>query len=326
MQNISNYQGYTYGDAAAASVLGEKYASDARYRPLVMRNSATAGAASFKVNAFGRAATTTAGRGLVPFDRITIGAGTTNGSTFSNYSDELASWWACWNFVLTDTQLAAVDELISATVAQKSRWVLEGDSIAANSTGYGYHLLSSPGFMGANIDLVQRATGGHTSIQVKDEIGTTAGINDDLISEEFPVFCLVQAGSNDRGDTADAAESFANLRLLWAAARSRGMKVIACTVPGSKFFDSGQVAEFWTGTSGPLSHTVRTEINTLIRADSANYDYLLDVDQLCAAQWGPSYWNNTNCFFDGVHPGTARTSSGSLLMTALAALVEGDMP
>jgi lysophospholipase L1-like esterase len=327
MQNASNWQSYSYGDSAAVSMSGLKGVVDAGYNPILMQNASVAASDSFGQRLLGSGAfATTTGRGPVLFDGLSVGAGTSNGSSFAQYFDGVVSYWAVWNELLDDDQADDLAALVDETIAPKIRMVFEGDSIAANSTGYGYHFQSNEGFFGGNVDFVQQATSGHTSIQARDEIGTAAGISDALSDSSIPVFCLVQAGSNDRGDTADAAETVANLRLLWQAARDRGMKVIACTVPGSKFFDTGQAAEFWTGTSGPLSHDVRAEINLMIRADLARYDYILDVDQLGINEWGANYWNNTSAYFDGVHPGTSETCAGPLAMDALYEMIKGDMP
>ncbi len=330
MSDGGNWRSTAIAGGGTSNFTGIKSANSPVHKPILMRNSKFDGVESFEVSDLQDFEQSLSGRGPVPFDKISFAAGSTNGTTFSNYFDGYVNYWFAWNNPISDVQTEGLHALIESTIAPKSRWVLEGDSIASFGDGWGYHLESASGFFGANIEVINVAKGGDTSVHTVDDIGGEDGINDTHSSDDFPVFCLIQSGSNDAGDgvndTANAAESFANLRLLWSAARARGMKVVACTIPGSIFSDAGQAREFYSGNSGPLSHDVFNQLNDLIRADSENYDYLLDVDQILTESFGETYWQNNICFHDGVHPGENEDGSGPIVMAALGALVDSEMP
>jgi hypothetical protein len=53
---------------------------------------------------------------------------------------------------------------------------------------------------------------------------------------------------------------------------------------------------------------------------------LLDVEQVGITGWGANYFDDTTCFYDGVHPGPAEASMGPAAMLALYELVKNDLP
>ncbi len=332
MQNGTNWQSYTFAGGSAASINGAKSPVEDEYKPIITTNS-TAG--SLQTKAFGAGSWLTAtGRGNVPLQKLSVGAGTTNGSSFSQYYDGLASYWMLFNSVLSDSALDELQILIEETTMPKTRFVFEGDSISSDTNGWAYHVLSDPDLLGCNIDLVSQGTGGYATPQLVARIGDPAGINDSQSSDDFNVIAVIQAGTNDPGQAPDssntytsgAVETHANLRLLWEAARSRGMKVVACTMPKATIYDAGGSAEYWTtGTSGALSLDVVDQINTLIRNDADRFDYLLDVDQILAGEFGATYWQDTNCFADGIHPGTSQASAGPPVIAALSTLIDSEI-
>lgn len=331
MQNGTNWQSYTYSGGGAASISGAKSPVEDGYKPVITTNDAISGAGSLRTRSFTGSWLSTTGRGLVPLDKLSIGAGTTNGSSFSQYYDGLSNYWMLFNSVVADTALDELQSLIDETIAPKYRIVFEGDSISSDLIGWSYHVASDPDFLGANVDVVVQGTGGFATPQLVNRIGTSTGINDSQATSDFPVFALIQAGTNDPGQAPDpsdtytsgAVETHANIRLLWHAARARGMKVIACTMPKSTIFDAGGSAEYWTtGTSGELSLDVVDQVNTLIRADSDRYDYLLDVDNILTGEFGSTYWQDTSCFSDGIHPGTAQASAGPPVISMLSRILD----
>lgn len=73
---------------------------------------------------------------------------------------------------------------------------------------------------------------------------------------------FLQSGVNDALLGNSAASIFASLQSCWSQARAKGAKVVAATV-------------FPTGTNGTINGVI-SSLNTLIRAASANWDYLTD--------------------------------------------------
>jgi len=290
------------------------------YRPLWISNQAADG--GILQARTPRGSESVATPGPLSFGQLSIGAGTNNGTTFQYYSDALVGYWLCFDRALTGVEQRTIDRLIDRTLAPKARFVLDGDSIGADQVGHGFWLAEHSRFFGAPLEINHLAVGGQTSIQVAGRIGTPAGINRNLANDGLPTFYLLQAGSNDANDTRNAAETLEQLRLLWATARTQGLQVIACTVPGSIFFDEGKPAEFWFGGGPERSHEVRGQINAGIRAGlGTEFEYLLDVDKILRDRWGDHYWQNPLCFPDGVHPGQGTDNAGPVLMEALWGLI-----
>ena len=331
MANGTNWQTYTNLGGTAASMNGARSPNQASFETVTMVNDKTAGAGSFSYRTSNGDADIVSGRGPLIFDKLAVGAGTTNASTFSNFFDGHVGFWSAWDSLLTASQIDAVNALIGESVAPKYRFVMEGDSIAGTVNGWSKHIESTAGFLGGNIDLVNRAVPGETSRQAVARIGLSTGIDDALFSADFPTWCLIQAGSNDSGasgtaDTTGAVDSLGYLRQLWEAARTRGLKVIACTVPMNSNWKVGASHEYWNTVSGTKSIDVLADLNARIRADAARYDYLLDVEQVGITGWGANYFDDTTCFYDGVHPGPAEASMGPAAMLALYELVKNDLP
>ena len=334
MQNGTNWQTYSYADSAAASINGGKVYNSPNYLPMIAKNAATAASDSFARRTLEGAWSSTTGRGAVPLDKLVIGAGTANNSTFNWYYDGLMSYWMIWNELLPDNAITELRYLMEETVTPKYRLVFEGDSIAADSVGWSYHVRNTLDFLGGNLDIEVVATGGEATPEMVADIGTANGINDSLSSDDFPVICVIQGGTNDPGSdpepadqwTAGADETLANLRELWEAARTRGMKVVACTVPKATFMDEGGAAEYWNkGTTGQTSYEVIDELNAAIRADSERYDYLVDVDQVLINEFGILYWQDTDCFSDGTHPGTSDSGAGVFVLAELASILNTEI-
>ena len=331
MQNGTNWQTYTYAGGGVSNINGVKSPIEDAYKPIITKNAAVSASSSLQTRSFGGSWLSTTGRGNVPLSKLTIGAGTTNGFSFSQYYDGLSNYWMLFNSLVDNSALEELEVLIEETIAPKYRFVFEGDSISSDSIGWAYHVLSDPTFMCCNIDLVSQGTGGFATPQLVNRIGTSTGINDTFASSDIPVFAVIQAGTNDPGQAPDAevtytsgaAETHANIRLLWHSARARGMKVVACTMPKATIYDAGGSAEYWTtGTSGELSLDVVDQVNALIRADSDRYDYLLDVDNILTGEFGATYWQDTSCFSDGIHPGTSQASAGPPVISMLSRILD----
>lgn len=448
MQNSGNWQSYTYTGGAAYTMNEPLSPAPYGFSLVAMRNANPGASDSFSTGIIkdDTAPVSTTGGGNVALDRLAIGAGTTNGSAFSQYYDGMVSMWMIFDSVLTDAQLASISSLIDRTLCPKVRWIVDGDSISSTSSGWAWGIATASEWLGRNNEYVFLGVGGETSTQLiaridkqgatliatanpsaadtvtigattytfRASVSTTAnevligankeatlvnliaainggngsgtlygsdtvanasgaaqpgvstdritflaaatgsdptpitigessaglqwaalitnnatetvviGISDAYASTHLPVWYLCQIGSNDINDTADWQETHTNLRTIWAAAKAKGYNVVACTMPGSVHFQSGQSGEYWYGGTGALTETSRASLNAAIAADEGTYfDKLLDVDGFLETTYGADYWDDSAVLSDGVHPSTAVRRA---VMNQLWTVVESEMP
>jgi len=317
IQSGSNYLGYTYDGAGNFTPVGlpTRGPAEKRYLPVALRNAATGGAASFSGEVKGSSKVSVTGTGSLTLRKIEIGRYSDNGSAWKNYHDGLVPYAFLFSKILSDADLAGLHALIDSYIHPKYRVVIEGDSMSAESVGLAMWIQERSGFFGGNLEVVNLATGGETSAQMVAEIGTSGGIYNQG-STAIPVICTIWAGQNDRLTT--GAQTHANCRTLWAAAKALGMKVVAFTITRS---DAITVAG-WEAN--------RIAANTLIRGDAGTgrYDYLMDadtfIDGLTATD--PYYLDTTIYTADKVHLNSVAGGGNSQLMDALYTLIASEIP
>lgn len=118
-------------------------------------------------------------------------------------------------------------------------------------------------------------------------------------------FLFTLCGTNDLalGGVTDTA-LIASLRSIWSKGRADGFKVVAFTITRSNLISGTQ-------------ETRRQSVNTSIRADSANWDFLVDLDALFPTN------SDTTYFHDGLHFNAA---GGELVAKNVRQVVDGGNP
>ena len=317
----SNFLAYTYDGLGNFSpfAISAHSPAETRYMPIALSNAAVGAAGSLTARIPGQTTASTTGTGSKTFNRLELGRYSDSGyGSWKNYDDSLVPFVFAFSKILSTTELAGFNALVDQYIHPKYRIVAEGDSMSSSTVGLCLFFRDRAGFFGSNMDLVEVATGGETTTQMVSEIGTAAGINDQG-SSSFPVICTIWGGQNDRA--IDGNQTHANLRTLWAAAKSRGMKVVAFTITKS----SSITAAGWEAD--------RLLANAAIRGDAGlgYYDYLMDVDALIAgaSSYNPYYldpaWYN-QVIPDQVHLTSTIPGGNTQLMDALYTLISAEIP
>lgn len=174
MQNGNNWQSYTNVLGIPAAINGPMLPAEYRYRPVSMRNAAVASGTSFSVDAINdnNPPIFTTGRGDVSFDKLVIGAGTTNFSSFSSYFDGVVPMWFVFSTLLTDQQLIDFNTLLDRTVAPKVKFVFEGDSISTVGHGWLEGFQTASNWLGRNIETKILGLGGEITPAMVARIGS----------------------------------------------------------------------------------------------------------------------------------------------------------
>jgi len=317
-QEGSNYIAHTFNGSVFASLGVPSHGpSDRRYRPTTIRNVTPGTTNSFSVAIPGQSTTSTAGQGSLNYTKMYLGACTNNGGDRAKYSDALVPYWLLFSKALTTDEETAVYALVDKCLHPVYRVVIEGDSMSSDSCGLALWMQDRMGYFGSNLDLVNVSAGGETSTQMVAELGGPSGINDSQMSSSFPVTCTIWGGQNDR--SINGTQTHSNLRLLWAAAKSRGMQVVAFTITRSSSID----AAGWEAD--------RQAANALIRADAGMgyYDYLMDADAFIASVTTVSpYYDDPSCYSlsDHVHLSNTDPGGNPQLLDALYNVMQAAIP
>lgn len=155
--------------------------------------------------------------------------------------------------------------------------VVEGDSNSADSTDWPSKLATYSPWL-ARGELTNHATGGDFADEMTGQYATQAGASPPGASDIAYFFLM--AGTVDIGSRTAAADIYADLQTLWAAAEADGFIVVAFTVLPADGWDAEQDA-------------IQVALNALIRGDRTEYDYLVDGAAIAelADSTDTTYWN-----------------------------------
>ena len=216
------------------------------------------------------------------------------GKTFDEFfpMDGEVGFVGIWNIYMTHRQVQAVRRIYEYTLGSgysaPVQIVWEGDSLTGgylSSLWTAQERLQTNTIWGPISSKLNISQGGaETPQMVKDAQTEWCQYRIDGRFGKRQYFVL-NAGINDLTvSSRTASEIITNLITLWSSAKSYGMKVVAVTPTPST----------------NLVGSVRTEydsLNSLIRANRSQYDYLLDLAAITVL----TNANNTAYFPDGVH-------------------------
>ncbi len=358
----ANFIAYTYSETAGTFIpLGvpARGVACSVYRPLVLRNLATAGAGSLSAtcrtstSATTNTVVSTTGHGAIAMGEILLGCGSDSGVIPKGYYDGLIPFWLLFNKSLTVPEADGVLLLIDQYLHPKCRIIAEGDSMASTSMGICRYLRDTSGFFGANIDLVDVSHTYNMPPILADWTNNTGFITPTIGNTPFPfpVIAVNWFGHHETevwtsslamtgGVLAEALASYNNMKAIWANQKARGMTTVALTV--------NPTVNFAQHESDLGAETKRRAINTMMRADNLLtgparvFDYFLDTEALFLAACGMSALPAANTsststlwtfnwptlanptYFDTGH--VHMTAAGALLVTALYGVMAGIVP
>ena len=198
--------------------------------------------------------------------------------------------------VLSDAELAGVYTLIDRYIHPKYRIVTAGDSMSGPDLGLGRYLRDGSGFFGSNLNLCTDLSATDNLPVMVGKLVTTGGgsLNCSLVDSGCPNILVTWFGHHENEvPLCSALDTYNNMKLIWARAKSLGMKVATCTVNPTIDLANDEAAH---GTE-----TKRRAINDMMRADvdAGYFDYLLDTE---------SFFINA-CGLSGLPPANTVTSS-----------------
>ena len=271
-------QAYSYVAVARTTAGSPGWNRESVFAAVAIRDDATAGASSFSMRRLMSADGTihtrvsTQGEASHTLNKLRIVRYANNdGST--NYTlmiERVIPGWFIFGKSLDETESENFNTLLGQTLFPKWKMVWEGDSI----TNYvQLRALDKGCWRAANVSWQYVGAGGETSVNGVAQIGTGTGLNTTNLADTMPTVVDIAFGANDLGNFSEAALPFAtihaNLRTLWAYARSTNPNAVVCahTVMQSSYITArGREAN-------------REALNALIRADAGvYYDILQDRD------------------------------------------------
>lgn len=177
---------------------------------------------------------------------------------------------------------------IDFTTYNNRRFVFEGDSLTdatglTGPTGVWPVQLSNVSSYVKSGQRYNVATSGQRVAQMTSQYTAQVSPYKPIRSTDDTYFFL-WAGTNDIGNGDSSATIYANLKTLWANAKTNGFNVVAFTVTPRSDYTVGNGRE-----------TTRLALNNLILSDPTLYDYLVRPDVYFPTS------SNTTYYSDGIH-------------------------
>jgi lysophospholipase L1-like esterase len=220
-------------------------------------------------------------------NRVTLGAFSTDSSTYENPFKGTIRSVALFNRVLTAAEVKTVTRALRQ-LDLRDTLVTYGDSQTAQlniATATRYND-NWPLIYTRSYPADERVRLHNAAV---DSMAADLAITsfDDLIAPFAPDYngqrtatIILAFGTNDIDDGASAATILTRYQSLAAAARDLGFRVIACTVMHNTYFSGGQ-------------DTIRTDFNTLLRADTSSFDAIWDWSDIVGTAHDAGLWLDT---------------------------------